>query len=118
MQEVVLIIHVIVAVFLVALILLQQGKGADAGAAFGGGSSQSVFGSSGSATFLTRLTSILATIFFVTSLSLAYFLNKEIKPSSITEKSTVEAPAEAQSQQIPAVPKVPEPDSGVPAVPN
>ncbi len=64
--------HVIAAVVIIVLVLMQQGKGADMGAAFGSGSSGSVFGSSGSGNFLSRTTAIVATIFFITSLSLTY----------------------------------------------
>jgi len=63
-------VHVVIAIALVVLILLQQGKGADAGAAFGGGASQTVFGSRGSGNFLSRFTAILAAGFFVTSMAL------------------------------------------------
>jgi preprotein translocase subunit SecG len=73
MESIIVIVHVIVAIAIVGLVLLQQGKGADAGAAFGSGSSQTVFGSAGSGNFLTRSTSIAATIFFITSLTLAIF---------------------------------------------
>lgn len=76
MQVAILMIHVVVAIALVALILLQQGKGADAGASFGGGASQTVFGSKGSGNFLSRFTGLLAACFFVTSLALAYFASQ------------------------------------------
>jgi len=65
--------HVILAVALIVLVLLQQGKGADMGAAFGGGSSGSLFGASGSATFLSRMTGFIAAMFFSTSMGLTYF---------------------------------------------
>lgn len=71
MQTFIVVIHVIVAIAIVGLVLLQQGKGADAGASFGAGASQTVFGASGSGNFLVRATTIAATIFFVTSLTLA-----------------------------------------------
>lgn len=64
--------HVIIAVSIIVLVLMQQGKGADMGAAFGSGSSGSVFGASGSGNFLSRTTAIVATLFFITSLSLTY----------------------------------------------
>jgi preprotein translocase subunit SecG len=73
MQTLIVVIHVIVAIAIVGLVLLQQGKGADAGASFGAGASQTVFGSSGSGSFLVRATTIAATVFFATSLSLAIF---------------------------------------------
>ena len=70
MYSLILIFHVIICLILVALVLLQQGKGAEVGAAFGSGASQSVFGSSGSGSFITRATSIVAAAFFVTSIIL------------------------------------------------
>ncbi|AOY89957.1 preprotein translocase subunit SecG [Marinobacter salinus] len=73
METLVVVVHVVIAVALVGLVLIQQGKGADAGAAFGGGASQTVFGSQGSGSFLTRVTTLLAIVFFVTSFSLAVF---------------------------------------------
>ncbi len=73
MQTILLLVHVLAALGMIGLILMQHGKGADAGAAFGSGASATVFGSQGSASFVTRLTAGLATLFFITSLSLAYF---------------------------------------------
>ncbi|MEH6355655.1 MAG: preprotein translocase subunit SecG [Marinobacter sp.] len=73
METLVVVLHVVIAVALVGLVLIQQGKGADAGAAFGGGASQTVFGSQGSGSFLTRFTTFLAIAFFVTSFTLAIF---------------------------------------------
>mgnify|MGYP006288656075 CR=1 FL=1 len=71
MQTLVLTIHVLLALAVIGLVLIQQGKGADAGAAFGSGSSGTVFGPAGSGSFLTRMTTMCATLFFVTSLGLA-----------------------------------------------
>ncbi len=68
-----LVVHILVGCAVIGFVLLQHGKGADMGAAFGSGASGSLFGSSGSANFLSRTTAILATVFFVTSLSLSYF---------------------------------------------
>jgi preprotein translocase subunit SecG len=96
LHNVILIIHVLVAIGVIGLVLVQQGKGADAGAAFGGGASSTVFGSQGSGSFLTRATAILATIFFITSLSLAYLSNQKIKPTSVVDtvkQEKVEVPA-------------------------
>ncbi|NKB33426.1 MAG: preprotein translocase subunit SecG [Pseudomonadales bacterium] len=73
METIIVVVHVITAIVIVGLVLLQQGKGADAGASFGAGASQTVFGASGSGNFLVRATTIAAVIFFVTSLSLAIF---------------------------------------------
>ena len=77
MQTLIVVIHVIVAIVIVGLVLLQQGKGADAGASLGAGASQTVFGASGSGNFLVKATTFAATIFFITSLSLAIFARNE-----------------------------------------
>ena len=104
-------------VSIVVLVLLQQGKGADMGAAFGGGgSSQSLFGSRGSATFLSRVTAILALIFFATALGLAY-LHTQIGQSSISVISQQKVPA--SGGDIPAEPAVaPAVESDLPSVPG
>ena len=81
METLVWIIHLIVAATLIGLVLIQHGKGADMGAAFGGGSSGSLFGSTGSANFLSRTTAVLATVFFLTSMGLAYFALQNSKPN-------------------------------------
>jgi preprotein translocase subunit SecG len=73
MQTFVLVVHIILAIMMIVLILVQHGKGADAGASFGGGGAATVFGASGSGNFLTRLTGILTALFFATSLTLAVF---------------------------------------------
>ena len=71
LEQIIIVIHVLIALAIVALILLQQGKGADMGASFGGGGSQTLFGPSGGGSLLTQLTAIFSVIFFVTSFSLA-----------------------------------------------
>lgn len=76
-QTILLVIQVLSAVALVGLILIQQGKGADMGASFGSGASQTVFGSGGSGNFLTRTTAILATVFFLSSLGMAYVAKRQ-----------------------------------------
>ncbi len=81
METLVWIVHIVVAIAVIALVLLQHGKGADMGAAFGGGSAGSLFGSTGSANFLSRTTGILATLFFLTSMGLAYFGLQQHKPA-------------------------------------
>ena len=89
-----LVAHIVVAVALIALVLLQQGKGADAGAAFGSGASATMFGSQGSASFLSRTTAVLATAFFLTSLTLAYFANQATAPQSVVERVQIEQPVD------------------------
>lgn len=98
MFTVLLVIHVIMAAGLILLVLIQHGKGADAGAAFGSGSSATVFGSQGSASFLTRLTAVLATGFFITSMSLAYFTREAVKERQDVE---ISIPAEKPAAMIP-----------------
>ena len=82
----ILVVHVLAAVLLVGLVLIQQGQGADAGAAFGSGASQTVFGAQGAGSFLTRATTVLAILFFATSLTLAYFSNKGTEAVSVVEQ--------------------------------
>lgn len=84
-NSILLICQVVLSISLITLILLQHGKGADAGAAFGGGASGSVFGSKGSGNFMSRTTAILAALFFAVSLSLAYISSHRDSPSSIVE---------------------------------
>lgn len=105
-------IHLLAAVAIVALVLLQQGKGADAGAAFGAGGSGTVFGARGAASFLTRGTAVLALVFFLTSLGLAWFASQQVERRSVVERT--EAPVE--SERAPASPAdVPGSASDVPA---
>ena len=105
----ILVAHVVVAVALIALVLLQQGKGADAGAAFGSGASATMFGSRGSASFLSRTTAALATVFFVTSLTLAYFSTQTSAPRSIVERVQAEKPVAPPPSNGPSdVPKLPQ----------
>lgn len=94
-------VQILAALGMIGLILVQHGKGADMGAAFGGGSSGSLFGASGSANFLSRATAAMATLFFVTTLALAYLGNS--RPASVG--SVLEsAPAAASVPAVPAEP--------------
>ncbi len=119
LYNIILAVFVFVSVALIALILIQQGKGAEAGAAFGSGASGTVFGSRGSASFLTRTTGILATLFFALSLTLAYLSNQQVEPTSVLEKvQQQEAPVseEVPAADIPAAEQEPAaPASDVPA---
>ena len=92
-------VHFLVALSVIGLVLLQHGKGADMGAAFGSGASGSLFGASGSANFLSRTTAVLAAVFFLTSLSLTYLASSKPKVSgsvmdTVKTESAVPAPAE------------------------
>jgi len=108
MRELIIVVDILAAVGLIALVLLQQGKGADMGAAFGSGASQTLFGSRGTANFLTRTTAALATIFFLANMALA-FLSAPTKPTSITTERAPAAPAErAPVPDTPKPPPVPE----------
>lgn len=78
METLVLVVHILVALAMIGLILIQQGKGAEAGASFGGGGAATVFGASGGANFLTRATAVLVAIFFITSVTLAIFAKQNV----------------------------------------
>jgi preprotein translocase subunit SecG len=99
-ETLVLVLHVLAALTLVGLVLLQHGKGADVGAAFGSGASGSVFGASGSANFLSRTTAILAVVFFVTSLGLTYFSGRKTEHKGVMATQPA-APAQSLPAQIP-----------------
>ncbi len=99
LQSVMLVSHVLISAAIIVLVLLQRGKGADAGAAFGSGASGTVFGAKGSANFLSRTTAVLATLFFVTSLSLAYLGSRAQETKSLMD--SVVAPAEEISSVLP-----------------
>jgi len=100
METLVWIVHIVVAIAVIALVLLQHGKGADMGAAFGSGSSGSLFGATGSANFLSRSTAVLATLFFLTSLGLAFFGLQQHKPTSVLERTAV--PVTTTQPAVPA----------------
>ncbi len=111
------VIHLIVAITIIVLVLLQQGKGADMGAAFGGGSSQSLFGARGSSNFLSQMTSALITVFFLTSLSLAYYYTNRSGDESIIDTSVIDTPSttddtstsspQSTTQEEPDIPTTP-----------
>jgi preprotein translocase subunit SecG len=111
MYTVLVIVQVLAAVSLIGLILLQQGKGADAGAAFGSGASSTVFGSRGAANFLSRTTAWLAAVFFAVSLALAYLVHGRATTGSIIDKM-------ATTPATPAVtlPVMPAPAAGTPVL--
>ena len=115
MQTALLAIHILVALGIIGLVLIQHGKGADAGAAFGagaaGGVSGSVFGAQGAGNFLSRSTAILATIFFLTSLSMAYMFRTADVPKSLMDQgagAAVSQPASQAAENNTDAPVVPE----------
>jgi preprotein translocase subunit SecG len=101
---------------IVALVLLQRGKGADAGTGFGAGASGTVFGARGSANFFSRSTAVLATLFFVTSLSLAYLASRVTAPRGLLEGSVLEQETETQPAELPAL--LPQEGAGEPPQSN
>ena len=105
MQQILLIVQILICVGLVTLVLLQQGRGADAGASFGGGSSGSLFGSRGPASFLSKLTAGLAALFFANSLALAYISSQSVERRSVVER------VQSESSELPAR------DADVPVLP-
>lgn len=127
LQTLLMVSHVLLAVGLIVLILLQHGKGADAGAAFGGGSSSSVFGARGSGSFLSRATAVLATLFFVVSLALAIMASRPATAPSVLPGVPQEPASTAPAERAPAptgddaAPAAPVPQNGtgdVPAPPS
>ena len=115
----VIVFHVLVALGIIGLVLLQHGKGADMGSGFGGGSSGSLFGATGSANFLSRATAVLATVFFLTSLGLAYLATNKPKvgggvldavksqpavPVASEEKAAQKAATDKPAAEVPKVP--------------
>lgn len=117
MEQIILIVHVLAALAIIGLILVQQGKGADMGASFGAGASQTLFGSSGSGNVLTRATAVLATLFFATSLALAYVA----KERSGYDEDIIDVPVLEESREVAPVPgdEMPvAPESDMPAAPE
>jgi preprotein translocase subunit SecG len=94
--NIIIVLHVIVALAIIGLVLLQHGKGADMGSGFGGGASSSLFGATGSANFLSRATAALATVFFLLSLALAYLAtNRTHESGSVVDRAPAQQPAPA-----------------------
>lgn len=124
LQTATMILHMFLCVGIVGLVLFQRGKGADAGAGFGAGASGTVFGARGSASFLSRTTAVLATLFFVTCLTLAYLGNSQVKATSVVDRVTDTAASGSSSSASLEIPSVPPaavttgaPAGEVPAVP-
>ena len=115
MYTLVVILHIVVSLALILIILLQTGKGADIGAVFGGGSSQTLFGSSGPTSFLSKLTAAAAVVFMITSLFLAYFSGS--RPASSIMKGA--APVQTMPGPVgqPAIPPLPQASPAAPASP-
>lgn len=100
------IIHVLVSLFLIGVVLLQSGKGAEIGASFGSASSQTIFGSRGPGSFLSKLTTFAAIIFIITSFGLAFFSKRTISSSSVIPKQPDMPPISTNNPAIPSMPGV------------
>jgi preprotein translocase subunit SecG len=117
MQTLVLVFHILAAVGIVVLVLLQHGKGADMGAAFGSGSAGSLFGSAGASNFLSRTTAVLAAVFFATSLGLTYFTSSTKSSGVLEHLGTTPATAPAAATKTEVKPAAPAPSAPAPAKP-
>ena len=116
LQTLAVVFHVLLAVGIVGIVLLQRGKGADAGAGFGAGASGTVFGARGSASFLSRTTAVLATLFFLTSLGLTYLFSQHKVATSVVDTVKQEAPAPATTPaEMPSLPATTAPATTSPA---
>jgi preprotein translocase subunit SecG len=114
MEKIFFIVHIVVCISLVGLILIQQGKGAETGASFGSGASQTVFGSQGSANFITRSTAVMAAVFFITCLTLGYFAFQRQKESRIDNLM----PQIEQQSAVKKAAEKPVVDSDIPELPT
>ena len=103
-QQLVLIVHVVAALVIIGLVLLQHGKGADMGAAFGSGSAGSLFGASGASNFLSKSTAAFATVFFLTSMGLTYFSTSRSQSGVIKNIKTEQSIPSATTPAAPVVP--------------
>ena len=108
-----IILHIVVCIALIMIVLLQTGKGADMGAAFGGGSSQTLFGSTGASTFLSKATTGAAIVFMVTSLGLAYLSTHRTSGQSVV--TSTPAPVQSPAQPVPGTPPATEGSGSQPA---
>jgi preprotein translocase subunit SecG len=116
MQTILTVFHIFLAVGLIGLILIQHGKGADMGAAFGSGASGTVFGAKGSASFLTRSTALLATLFFVTSMVMAYFAAQTEERTGVMEVLDQPPAAQVEEAQPSDIPPIPIEGGDLPVV--
>ena len=116
LQTLAVVFHVLLAVAIIGIVLLQRGKGADAGAGFGAGASGTVFGARGSASFLSRTTAVLATLFFLTSLGLTYLFSQQKEATSVVDTVKQEAPAPVTTPApLPSLPATPATNTASPA---
>jgi preprotein translocase subunit SecG len=119
MQPLIMVIHILASVSIVVLVLIQHGKGADVGAAFGSGASNTVFGSRGSTSFMFKMTAIFATIFFITSITLSYIAANRPDEETALElvKKTVQR-IEEKRENAKATTESPDRERGIPSAPS
>jgi len=124
LQTLIIVVHIIAALVVIGLVLLQHGKGADMGASFGGGSAGSLFGATGSANFLSRTTAVIATVFFLTSLGMAYLATHKPRTSggvmegvTVPTKPAVPVPAPPVAPSPAAIPGQDPSKAAAPAAP-
>lgn len=103
MQQIITLLHIFAAFGVIALVLVQRGKGSDMGAGFGAGASNTMFGSQGSTPFLVKITGVLAMVFFITSGTLSFILNKQVSPISVSPIPFTQ-PVQKPVQMIPTTP--------------
>jgi len=117
MEQIILIVHLLTALAIIGLIMLQQGKGADMGASFGAGASQTLFGSDGSGNVLTRATGWLVTLFFATSFGLALMANQtSVEVDELGLDIPVEMQQQVEEDVMPALEDLPQLDEEIPAI--
>jgi preprotein translocase subunit SecG len=117
LENALLIVHLLIAVAICGFVLLQHGKGADMGAAFGSGSSGSLFGAAGSANFLSRSTAVLATVFFLTSLGLTWLGTTHSGAGSVIQQGVMDKLPPAKTSDVPPTPGAAAPAPAAPADP-
>ena len=115
LETLVLVVHVLAALAIIGLVLIQQGKGADMGSGFGSGASATVFGSGGAGNFLTRATTGLAILFFITSFGLAFFAKTKSESTNVVGMPVVERQVEGEIPELPGLPSTQDQEVEIPS---
>ena len=115
LETLVLVVHVLAALAIIGLVLIQQGKGADMGSGFGSGASATVFGSVGAGNFLTRATTGLAILFFITSFGLAFFAKTKSESTNVVGMPVVERQVEGEIPELPGLPSTQDQEVEIPS---
>ena len=117
MIQLITILHIFTAIVIIILVLMQHGKGADVGAAFGSGASNTMFGSAGTTPFLVKVTAILAAVFFITTLSLTFFvarIYKQTETNDVTNSLSQPIPVQSSPTKPATTPKIPQSTPSIP----